>query len=106
MDDSPILVYVTCPDPGTAERIGAVLVEERLAACVNILPGMRAVYRWQGAVERADEAVLLVKTLRGRAAAVAVRVRALHPYREPCVLELPITGGSPSYLAWLAEGSR
>ncbi len=106
MDASPILVYVTCPEAGTAERIGTTLVEERLAACVNILPAMRAVYRWQGAVERSDEAVLLIKTLAGRAAAVGARVRELHPYQEPCVLELPITGGSPAYLAWLAEGSR
>lgn len=103
---SPILVYSTCPDVATAERIGRQLVEEGLCACVNILPGMRSIYRWQGAVETADEVVLIIKTLADRAEAVGQRLRQLHPYTEPCVLHIPITGGSATYLAWLESSSQ
>lgn len=106
--DSPdvVLVYVTAPDAAVAEQIGRSLVEERLAACANILPGMRSVYRWQGRIESADEAVLILKTLAGSADALLGRLRALHPYQEPCALVLPVSGGLPSYLAWVAAGVR
>lgn len=100
-----VFAYVTCPSPAEAGRIGRALVEERLAACVNLLPGMRSIYRWQGAVETADEVVLIAKTLRTRAAALTRRVQALHPYSCPCVVLLPVAGGSAAYLRWLAEGS-
>jgi periplasmic divalent cation tolerance protein len=100
-----VFAYITCPSPAAAERIGRVLVAERLAACVNLLPGMRSLYRWQGAIETAEETVLIAKTLRLRAAALTRRVLALHPYSCPCVAILPVTGGSAAYLAWLAEGS-
>lgn len=106
--DSPdvVLIYVTAPDAAVAERIGRTLVEEELAACANVLPGMRSVYRWQGRVESADEAVLILKTLAGRSGAVMERLRALHPYQEPCALVLPVSGGLPTYLAWVAAGVR
>jgi periplasmic divalent cation tolerance protein len=94
---SAILVYSTCPDAATAERIGRHLVGEGLCACVNIIPGMRAIYRWQGAVETADEVVLIIKTVTGRAEAVGQRLRQLHPYTEPCELRIPVSGGSESY---------
>lgn len=101
-----VLVYATAPDAATAERIGRVLVEEGLAACANILPGMRAVYRWQGAVESADEAVLLLKTRADAAGTVQRRLAELHPYEVPCALVLPVTDGLPAYLAWLAGAVR
>lgn len=98
-----VLIYSTCPDRACAERIGRALVDERLCACANIVPGMHAIYRWRGAVETADEVVLLLKTLRRLEPAVTARLRGLHPYQEPCAVALPITGGSAGYLAWLAE---
>ena len=78
-----VVCHCTCPDAEVAERIADALVAERLAACVNILPGLRSVYRWQGAVERADEVLLLVKTTPDRVATVAALVAALHPYELP-----------------------
>lgn len=102
----PILVYVTCADAGQARAIARALVEERLAACANIVPGMTAIYRWQGAVEEGAEALLLLKTAAGRFDALAARARALHSYQCPCVLAVPIVAGDPAYLAWLAEGVR
>jgi periplasmic divalent cation tolerance protein len=101
-----VLIYATAPDAVVAERIGRTLVEEEMAACANVLPGMRSVYRWQGRVETADEAVLILKTLAGQAAATMERLRALHPYQEPCALVLPVSGGLQTYLAWVAAGVR
>lgn len=100
-----VFAYVTCPSLAEAERIGLMLVEERLAACVNLLPSMRSIYRWQGAVETADEVVLIAKTLRARAPALTRRVQALHSYSCPCVVLVPVAGGAAAYLRWLAEGS-
>jgi periplasmic divalent cation tolerance protein len=94
--------YVTCADRAQAVAIGRALVEERLAACVNLIPGMHAIYRWQGAVEEADEVVLVAKTTAASVAALTDRVRALHSYTCPCVVVLPIVAGNPDYLAWLA----
>jgi periplasmic divalent cation tolerance protein len=101
-----ILVYATAPDRGVADRLARILVEERLAACANILPGMRAIYRWQGQVESADEVVLILKTVATSSPALLARLRELHPYEEPCALEVPVTGGLPSYLAWIADAVR
>lgn len=98
----PIFVYMTAATREEAERIARTLVEERLAACVNILPGMVSVYRWQGAVERADEVVLIAKTRRSSFPALAERVRALHSYEVPCIVELPLGQGDMPYLDWIA----
>jgi periplasmic divalent cation tolerance protein len=100
-DDEAILIYVTAPDAAAALALGRVLVEARLAACVNCLPGMRSIYRWQGAVEEAKEAVLLLKTVRSRQAAVLAAVTSAHPAQCPCILVLPIRGGFPPYLDWI-----
>jgi periplasmic divalent cation tolerance protein len=97
-----IFVYVTAPDLDVAERIGTAIVEEGLAACANLLPGMRSIYRWKGAVERADEIVVLLKTTPSRFDALEARVRELHPHETPCVVALPITQGSAPYLDWIA----
>ena len=98
--------YCTCPDPDSAGRLARALVEERLAACVNLLPGVRSVYRWQGTVEEAAEVLLLIKTTRDRLDALAARVRALHPYELPELLAVEAAGGLPGYLDWVAAESR
>ena len=97
-----VFIYVTHPDAAAAVSLGRVLVERRLAACANILPGMQTVYRWLDEIETASEAVMIIKTQAGLFDAVAAHVRASHPYDCPCVVALPVTGGDPGYLAWLA----
>jgi len=99
------LVYCTCPDLATAERIATAVVEQRLAACVNLLPGVRSVYRWQGAVERAEEVLLLIKTRAERTAALTDAVRALHPYELPEVIAVDVAAGLPAYLDWVRAES-
>lgn len=97
-----LLVLVTLPTPDQAAALARVLVEERLAACGNVLPGVRSVYRWQGAVHDEAEALLLLKTTRARLEALRERVLALHPYEVPEVLALAVEAGSAAYLAWIA----
>ena len=103
---SALLCFCTCPDAATAERIADALVGERLAACVNVLPGVRSVYRWQGVVERADEVLLLVKTGRERLEALTARVNALHPYELPELVAVEVAGGLGAYLDWVSEQTR
>jgi len=98
---SAVLVYCTTASPEQAESIGRTLVEERLAACVNILPGMRSIYHWQGAIETATEAVLIAKTRTDLAEALLARIKALHTYEVPCAVVLPIQGGLPEFLGWI-----
>ena len=95
------LLLSACPDAESAGRIAAALVEERLAACVTVLPGARSVYRWQGAVEHAHECVLLIKARADDYPALERRLLALHPYAVPELLALPVLAGNPAYLAWL-----
>ena len=100
-----VVVLVTAGDAGEAARIGRTLVEERLAACANLVGPIRSVYRWQGAVEEAAEHLLLVKARADDLPALEARVRALHSYQVPEVLALPVAAGSAAYLAWLAEST-
>jgi len=95
------VVLITAPDAACAEQLARALVDERLAACVNVVPGVRSFYRWEGAVQADDEHLLLAKTRRDRADALAARVKELHPYELPEVLELAAAGGSPAYLEWV-----
>ncbi|MGC3997381.1 MAG: divalent-cation tolerance protein CutA [Anaeromyxobacter sp.] len=97
-----LVVLVTAPDRERALGLARALVEERLAACGNVLPGLTSVYRWEGRVQEDAEALLLLKTTLARLPALEERVRALHPYQVPEVLALPVAGGSAAYLAWLA----
>jgi periplasmic divalent cation tolerance protein len=97
------VAFITAPDPETATRLARTLVEERLAACVNVVPGIRSIYRYQGALHEDAETLLIVKTRAERAAALEARVRALHPYELPEVLLLAAAGGSPPYLNWVLE---
>ena len=94
-------VYITAKDKSQALAIGRSLVEEQLAACINVLDGMTSVYRWEGAVEQASEAVLIVKTTEPQVPAVIERVKALHSYSCPCAVAWPIGIGNPQYLEWI-----
>jgi periplasmic divalent cation tolerance protein len=96
-----IVVLITCPDAPTAETIARALVEEGLAACVNLIPGVTSIYRWEGKLCRESEILLAVKTRRRKLAALERRVRALHPYTVPEIVALPIVAGSPAYLEWI-----
>jgi len=99
----PLLVITNCPDEDTANAIALALVEDKLAACVNILPRSQSIYRWQGQIETASEIPLLIKTVAARYPAVEAAIRRLHPYEVPEVVALPIGRGLPAYLNWLAE---
>lgn len=101
-----LLVHCTCPDDASAARLAEALVEERLAACVSRLPGLRSTYRWQGAIEQADEVLLLIKTTADRMDALVARVRALHPYELPELVAVEAHAGLAPYLQWVAEQTR
>ena len=96
-----VFVYTTYPSIVEAEEAGRALVEQRLAACVNILPGMISYYRWQGTFERAEETVMLIKTRASLAEAVRVWVKDKHSYETPAILVLPIESVDQTYLAWV-----
>ena len=106
MPVSALICFCTCPDAASAERIAETLVAERLAACVNVLPGLRSVYRWKGAVERADEVLLLIKTQAGRFQPLQDRLRELHPHELPELVAVETDFGLPAYLRWVADETR
>jgi periplasmic divalent cation tolerance protein len=99
--DRAVFVYTTYPSIVEAEESGRALVERKLAACVNILPGMISHYRWQGAIERGEEAVMLIKTRAALAEEVRAAIKARHSYTTPAILVLPIESVDQAYLAWL-----
>jgi periplasmic divalent cation tolerance protein len=102
-----VFVYTTWPSTVEAEQAGRALVERRLAACVNILPGMISRYRWQGSIERAEETVMIIKTRASLAPEVEGAVKALHSYSTPAILVIPIESVETTYLAWImAETDR
>ena len=103
---SALLCFSTCPDAATAERIAGTLVDERLAACVNVLPGLRSVYRWNDAVERAGEVLLLIKTRAGLLQGLQQRLLQLHPYELPELVAVESNLGLPAYLRWIADATR
>jgi periplasmic divalent cation tolerance protein len=100
------VVLVTAPGLEVARGLARALVEAKLAACVNLVPGVRSVYRWKGEVQEDEEVLLVVKTRAERGAALAERIRDLHPYDLPEVLELAAVGGSPAYLDWVRAESQ
>ena len=104
--DAILLCLCSCPDATSAEQLAGALVGERLAACINIVPGLRSVYRWQAEVERADETLLLIKTVRERFDALSARIKALHPHELPEVLAVEAAAGLPAYLRWVADETR
>jgi len=97
------MIYITCGSRDEATKIARIIVEERLAACANIIDAMRSVYWWQGKVTEDDETVLIFKTTAERVGALTERVKALHSYELPCVVEIPLgNGGNAAYLDWIA----
>lgn len=103
MDTAQTLLVITnLPDEAAAQTLAARLVSARLAACVNILAPCRSVYRWQGAIESAQEVPLLIKTTAAGYAALEAAIRAAHPYELPEIIAVPIVLGLPEYLGWIA----
>jgi len=101
-----VVVLVTTSSAEEGARLGRALVEERLAACANVIGPIRSIYRWEGAVEEADEHLVVLKARGADVSALEARVRALHSYDVPEVLALPVTAGSAPYLAWLAAATE
>ena len=103
---STLLVLTNLPDRDVAERLADMVVEKNLAACVNILPPCRSVYRWKGAVQHDEEHPLLIKTTRERYPALEQALRAGHPYELPEIIALPVERGLPAYLDWVAAETK
>lgn len=101
MSSAVCLVLCTCPDQETGQRLAESLVEEHLAACVNLIPGLVSVYRWQGQIHRDPEVLLAIKTTDERVEALVERLRALHPYELPEIIALPVIAGLADYLDWV-----
>jgi periplasmic divalent cation tolerance protein len=100
------MIYATFPDRETALAAGRGMVEQRIAGCVNVLPGMTSVYVWNGATETGDEAVMIAKLAADGAERAVAHIVAHHPYETPAVLVLPVDGGNTDYLAWVCAGSQ
>ena len=96
-----MVVLCTFPDIEQARQIGAALVERQVAACVNLLPGVESIYRWEGKVEKAGEVLAIIKTT--RYAELEAAIQELHPYEVPEILALPVAAGSEAYLRWVGE---
>lgn len=96
-----VIIHCSCADAESANAIARSLVEEQLAACVSVIPGLRSTYRWQGQVNCADEALLLVKTTRERFPATVDRLRELHAYELPEIIAVDVSVADPAYQAWV-----
>jgi periplasmic divalent cation tolerance protein len=106
MSGDTLLVITNLPDRASAETLARALVERRAAACVNILAPCRSVYRWKGAIETADEVPVFAKTTQDRYSLLERVVRELHPYELPEIIAVPLGGGLPAYLEWVAAETR
>jgi periplasmic divalent cation tolerance protein len=95
------LVLSTCPDQAVADRLARLLLENNLTACVNVVPGLMSIYRWQGQIERSQEFLLLIKTVEDQYQAVETCIRKHHPYELPEIIAIPIEQGLPEYLRWI-----
>jgi len=100
---SVMFVYATTADADEARRIGRQVVEEQLAACANILPGVTSIFRWQGKLEEAGEAALILKTTEEKLEPLIARVKSLHSYECPCIEALPVVEGNRDFLAWVVR---
>jgi periplasmic divalent cation tolerance protein len=105
-DDDPIVVFLTAASGEEATRLADLIIGAHLAACVQILPEMESVYRWQGQIERQAEILLIVKTTAGKFAELEREVRALHSYETPEIVAIPILTGSQPYLDWVSESVK
>jgi periplasmic divalent cation tolerance protein len=101
-----IFIYIVCKDKAEAKRIGSALVKERLAACVNIFPEMNSIYRWKGQLEEANESVLIAKTTKSKFSKLSARVKELHSYECPCIMEIEVGRGNQEYVNWLLENLK
>ena len=99
-------VYMTASSKDEATRIGRELVSARLAACVNIIAPINSIYRWEGKIEEAVEAVLIAKTLESKVPELIEKVRSMHSYSCPCIISLPIETGNPEYLEWITAEAK
>lgn len=106
MNDAATLVYVTAPDGETAAALAKSMVEQRLAACANILGSITSVYWWDGKVNTEGEVGLMLKTRQSLVPELTAALRQAHPYECPCVVALPVTGGNPDFLAWIAAETK
>jgi periplasmic divalent cation tolerance protein len=106
MSEEVLLVLSTFPDVETARRISRQLVEERCAACANILAQVESIYWWEGKVESGNQTLVLFKTSADRYAALETTLRQLHPYEVPEIIALPLDAGLPEYLSWVAKNCR
>ena len=100
-----LVVLVTFPDVATAESVVRSAVTANLAACGNLVTGVRSIYRWQGAIETAEETLVLFKTTEARVDALQAHVLQAHPYQVPEFVQVQVTGGHPAYLDWVRDGS-
>lgn len=100
--DQPVVLLSTASSLEEAGRIARALVDERLAACCNLLPGVRSIYRWEEVVEESDEVLMVIKSVAARVDAIGERILELHSYQTPELVVLPVSGGLESYLRWIA----
>src|SRR4051812_19568705 len=101
-----VILLCTCGSEEEAQRIGTALIEERLAACVNLLPSVFSIYRWEGVIEKASEVLLLVKSTEEHFDSLRDRITELHSYDTPEIISLPVSNGSEKYLEWIREETR
>lgn len=101
-----VVCFSTASNEEEAAKIARALVEEELAACVNLVPAIRSIYRWQGKIEDGAEVLMVIKTRRSLVDALVARVKGLHSYTVPELVAMPILGGNPDYLAWLVDSTR
>lgn len=106
MAENHIVTLCTVPDRESGEKIARALVEEHLAACVNLVPGLSSTYRWKGKVELAEECLLIIKTGVSRFDVLKRRIQELHPYELPEIIALPIIHGSREYLKWITDSTK
>jgi len=100
------LVYVTAKNQAEATSLAEAMVKERLAACANLIPGMEAIYFWDGKICRDHEIVVIAKTTEALVPALIDRIKQLHSYKTPCIISLPITQGNPAFLSWIADETK
>ena len=98
-----IMVYITAPSEEEALKIGDILVEERLAACVNVIPGIKSIYRWEGKIVHDSESVMILKTMKSNFQKISSRVKELHSYTCPCILSYPSDNGYQEYTKWVSD---
>ena len=106
VSDAYRVVLISTPGAAHGQRLARALVEERLAACGSVVPAVTSVYRWEGAIEEEEEALVVLKTTADRVPPLTERALELHPYEVPEILALPVLGGNPGYLDWLTEETR